>query len=132
MNRREIAAEYRLSHWRGIMRDRAERGLTVKAYCAEGGFHENVYYYWQRKLREAAVEEMTRNEEKAMEASTTKSPAVFTEIKLLEAISHQATETMSPGQINIEVSGMRVKADMGYPVKQLAELLREVTGVCYH
>jgi len=36
------------------MRDRAERELSVRAYCVEAGIHENTYFYWQRKLREAA------------------------------------------------------------------------------
>ena len=58
MNTREIAEEYRLSHWAEKMRERQELGLSIKAYCAQQGFHENVYYYWQRKLREAACTEL--------------------------------------------------------------------------
>ena len=54
-NTREIAAEYRLSHWAEILRQRTESGLSIKAYCEEMGMHENRYHYWQRKLREAAV-----------------------------------------------------------------------------
>lgn len=54
MNTREIAVEYRLAHWADVMRDRAGRGVSVRAYCEESGIHENTYFYWQRKLREAA------------------------------------------------------------------------------
>ena len=53
---REIAAEYRLTHWAGVVRQRAESGLTVKAYCESAGLHENTYFYWQRKLRESVCE----------------------------------------------------------------------------
>ncbi len=56
MNTRAIATEYRLSYWSGIMRERSERGLSIRAYCKQAGFHENIYYYWQRKLREAGAE----------------------------------------------------------------------------
>ncbi len=56
MNTRAIATEYRLSYWAGIMRERSERGQSIRAYCKQAGFHENIYYYWQRKLREAGVE----------------------------------------------------------------------------
>ena len=28
--------------------------MSVRAYCEAEGFRENMYYYWQRKLREAA------------------------------------------------------------------------------
>jgi putative transposase len=58
MNTRAIAAEYRLTHWAGIMRERQESGLSIKAFCEMSGFHENIYYYWQRRLREAACEKL--------------------------------------------------------------------------
>ena len=54
MNTRNIASEYRLAHWAQATRERADRGLSVRAYCIETGIHENTYFYWQRKLREAA------------------------------------------------------------------------------
>ena len=54
LDTREIVAEYRLSHWAQVMEDRMSRGLSVKAYCKQEGFPVNKYYYWQKKLREAA------------------------------------------------------------------------------
>jgi len=65
MNTREIAAEYRLSHWAQKMRERQESGLNIREYCQIEGYHENVYYYWQRKLREAACQELVVKTEKA-------------------------------------------------------------------
>jgi len=53
---REIAEEYRLSHWAEIMRERTASGMSVRSYCKSIGLHENVYYYWQRKLRIAVIE----------------------------------------------------------------------------
>jgi transposase-like protein len=55
MNTRNIAAEYRLEHWVQMMQDRAEKGLSIRAYCENVGIHENTYFYWQRKLREATT-----------------------------------------------------------------------------
>ena len=54
MNTRDIAAEYRLAHWAEVMRERADRKLSIRLYCEEAGIHENTNFYWQRKLREAA------------------------------------------------------------------------------
>ena len=62
MNTRAIAAEYRLAHWAGIMRERQESGLSIRAFCERAGFHENIYYYWQRKLREAACKNLTEQQ----------------------------------------------------------------------
>ena len=55
MNTREIAVEYRLSHWAGIIKDRDESGLTIKEYCERLGIHENAYYYWLRKIRKQGL-----------------------------------------------------------------------------
>jgi putative transposase len=54
MNTRKIAADYRLAHWARVIHERAESGLSVKAFCESAGFRPNSYFYWQRKLREAA------------------------------------------------------------------------------
>ena len=52
---RKITKEYRLSHWIQIMQERCESGLSIKGYCEREGIHQNIYHYWQRKLRAAAV-----------------------------------------------------------------------------
>ena len=54
MNTRNMAAEYRLAHWAEVMRERAERRLSIRLYCEQAGIRENTYFYWQRKLRETA------------------------------------------------------------------------------
>jgi len=58
MNTRKVAKEYRLSHWAEIMQERAASGMNIKMFCESKGFHPNIYYYWQRKLREAACREL--------------------------------------------------------------------------
>ena len=55
MNMREVAAEYRLGHWAGVMREQTESGMSIKKFCEMREIRENVYYYWQKKLREASV-----------------------------------------------------------------------------
>lgn len=117
MNTREIAAEYRLAHWTQIIRERNESGLSVKAYCKNAGFHENVYYYWQRKLREAACEQMNASG--------------FAEVKLEVSPTQLALpEAGRQGQLHMEVGGIRISADSAYPQAKLASLLRELSRSC--
>ena len=54
INTREIAAELRLSHWAGIMRERTRSGQSIKAFCRQIGICQNTYFYWQRRVRAAA------------------------------------------------------------------------------
>ena len=58
INTSKIAVEYRLGHWAQIMQERAQSGISVKAYCRQIGICTNTYFYWQRKLREAACTEI--------------------------------------------------------------------------
>ena len=58
INTREIAEEYRLSHWARVMQERADSGLSIKAYCNQIGICGNTYFYWQRRVRAAACEQL--------------------------------------------------------------------------
>jgi putative transposase len=40
------------------MKDRSMTGESIKTYCARVGIHANTYFYWQKKLREAASEKV--------------------------------------------------------------------------
>jgi putative transposase len=95
INTREIAEEYRLSHWAQVMQERTQSGLSIKAFCRQAGICGNTYFYWQRKLREAACQELlpAANEGganaviptgwaicKEVESETTQSNTVFIEI----------------------------------------------------
>ena len=50
----EVKKEFQLQQWRGMVQERIDSGLSVKAWCAERGITEHVYYYRLRKLRQAA------------------------------------------------------------------------------
>ena len=51
-----VRNKYRLQQWAKIAEECAGSGMTNKAYCAEHGIAEKSYYYWLRRLREAAVD----------------------------------------------------------------------------
>ena len=125
MNTREIAAEYRLGHWAEIMRERRESGLNIKAYCERSGFHENVYYYWQRKLREAASNQHTEVQGKASHTGLT--VAGFAEVRIADTA---APGSAAAGQLKVEIGGLRLTVDSAYPLDKLMQLLRELMKSC--
>jgi hypothetical protein len=128
MDTNDIAVEYRLSHWAGIMREREESGLSIRAYCKNAGFHENRYFYWQKKLREAACEELA----KVQGNTTGMTPMGFTEIKMPAQMTlpMPVSSITLQGQICIEATGMRITADSAYPIAHLTEFLRGVALIC--
>lgn len=136
INTREIAQEYRLSHWAQVMRERTESGLSIKAYCKQIGICANTYFYWQRRLREAACEKLALN---PIEGKNTNAASVsFTEIMVAEPIAqpelsetaHLRISEAAPEQIQIEISNIKITVGRGYPTDKLAALLREMTRPC--
>ena len=53
----EAKREFQLQQWRGIVQERWESGLSVKARCSERGITEHVYYYRQA-LQEAQPQQL--------------------------------------------------------------------------
>jgi len=127
MNTRQLAVEYRLSHWAGIMRERMESGLSVRAFCENAGFHENNYYYWQRKLREAAYGETLKVQGSA---ATSLAPISFTEVRLSARTALPPSDNNRQDRVYVEAAGMRITAESGYPIDKLSELLRAVARPC--
>jgi putative transposase len=54
MDTRDVAAEYRMAQWAQMIQTRIQSGQSIKEFCASAGISRNAYFYWQRKLREAA------------------------------------------------------------------------------
>ena len=129
MNTRAVAKECRLAYWAGIMQERVGSGLSVRAFCEKTGFHENIYFYWQRKLRAAACEQLL--EIKSETTPTGMIPKGFTEIRVSESARVGVQPGIaSSGCLYIEVGGVRITTDNGYSPVKLVELLKGIKSPC--
>lgn len=54
MSVKDSTHEYRLSQWLTIIKECRSSGMPVKRWCEQNDVNEKRFYYWQRKLREAA------------------------------------------------------------------------------
>ena len=113
-----MTAEYRLEKWAQIMRDRQESGLSIKAYCHQMGIHTNTFFYWQRKLRMIAYEQLT---------TTQLAPGGFTRVNIIEpyGVTSAPSDTkIQRDSIHIDITTMKITAEAGYPASQLADLIK--------
>jgi putative transposase len=103
------------------MKDRAVSGLNVKEFCRSAGFHENVYYYWQRKLREAACRELLP-------------PASSTEANTVTpsgwALCGPAKAAHPESSVFIEIGGCRVAVGAGSSAEALEKACRVLMSLC--
>ena len=117
MNTRDIAAEYRLSHWAQVVQDRSQKGLSIRVYCAEAGIHENTYFYWQRKLHEAASAQAA-----GLPAPNALAPKGWT------ALSVQ-TDSINMHGLIVEVGGCRVHVQADTDTVFLAQVCRALKAL---
>jgi len=125
MNTREIAKEYRLSHWAEILHERNASGKSIRAYCESVRICENVYYYWQRKLREAACTEL--------EARTQERPAEDGVRSLVPngwAVCESANEREKKESVMIEIGKCRVLVDTETDTELLGKVCRTLMSLC--
>ena len=131
VNTREAATEYRLWHWAQIVQERSKSGTTVRAYCKQIGICENTYFYWQRRLRQAACEQLREYE---FEQKSVTQPR-FVEIEIGEPATQpimcdSSAPASPPSQLHIKAGGVQITTDSTYPPEQLAALLRELRRPC--
>ena len=79
----KITHEVRLKQWNSIITECQKRSSdqTVKQWLAENDIHEKQYYYWLRRIRNEAYNELTTQKK---DANTRLVPAVNSEISFAE------------------------------------------------
>jgi putative transposase len=117
---RSISKEYRLSYWANVMKERSNSGQSIRAYCEKAGIHENTYFYWQRRLREAAIMEL-RDDKPNITVSEPKGWAML----CVGGGSGQ------PQGLTVEVNGCRITVSDNTDTGLLAKVCRALQeGTC--
>ena len=127
MDTKQITTEYKMTQWVQVMKDRTASGESIRQYCQSRGISRDAYFYWQKKLREAACEQLTKLEKEPLETGLVRSG--FAEVKLIDARSPYA-DSGNRGSLSVEIPGMKLTADGAYPADRLACLLRELVRQC--
>lgn len=139
MDTKKATAEYRLQQWAQIIHERANSGLSVRAYCERIGIHENTYYYRQNKLRETACKELARETGGSQLAPHGGGES---QAKSLMPIGQKAvvwaginTKSISDSDsfgssIKISREGWTVTVEPGTDCNQLSEVLKAVSRSC--
>jgi len=118
-------------NWAQIIQERTQCGSSIRAYCKRIGICENTYFYWQRRLRQAACEHLSKIEP---EQKSVTQPC-FVEIEVakqpvLPVLPTPSAAASPPSQLHIKADGVQITADSTYPPEQLAALLRELKRPC--
>jgi len=112
MDTQKVTSEYRLSQWAQVIQARLDSGQSVKDFCLANGISRNAYFYWQKKLREAACTELAGAEE-----SRNIVPSGW--MQLAPKQVHPAKETL-----DIEINGCNVTVNTETDFELLKKVCR--------
>ena len=129
MNTRMVTTGFRMAQWTQVIQDRKVSGENIKEYCQNRGLSRDAYFYWQKKIKEAACDQFMMMETEPKQAGLITTG--FAEVQVKENQGcFPKKEHVSCGQLSIEVTGIKITADDVYPADQLAYLLRELVRPC--
>lgn len=110
MDTKKVTKEYRLSQWAQTIQMRRESGQNIKEFCQSTGISRNTYFYWQKKLREAACSELSKAND-----SRSLAPRGW-------ACITEADTSVSANNLTIEVNGCNITVNDGTVPELLAKV----------
>lgn len=57
MNTKLATTRIKLQNWALIIKEQKDSGLKVNEYCIQHNISKDAYYYWYKKVKEAALHE---------------------------------------------------------------------------
>lgn len=108
------------------MQERQDSGENIKDYCNTNDIPLNVYYYWQRKLREAVIEKTiaTIPNEVGIVQSSIPSQSLPSGWAICEAVESQQNA------VKIEIGKSRILVHPGTDLNLLAKVCQILMTLC--
>jgi putative transposase len=118
-----MTQDLRLGYWADLLRQRRESGKTIRSFCRENGINEKTWYYWQRRLREAAGERML-----AQSGDSAPDVPMFAELPMLPEPASASGSTNAA--IRIQLGRAVVEFQNGADKNLAASILRALLKQC--
>jgi hypothetical protein len=104
----------------GVLKERQESGRSIRAWCRENKVTEKTYYYWQRKLREVAANQATRESAGASQLPVPKG----------WAMCMPAKQEPKAATVSIEIGKFRVAVNADAGSDHLEKVCRVLMSLC--
>ena len=114
----KLTHQMRLSQWTSVVKACSESGLSKEEWCRQNNINIKVYYYWQRRVREAVAPASERN------ALAVREPA-FIEVTPDSLLPDEHISGLSESSLTIEINGIKLFVNEATS----DSLLRRVCGV---
>ena len=89
MNDRASVSQVRMQQWANIIRNQKESGLTIDAFCEANNISKNRFFYWQKKIRETAIQAVGNRFVEVTTPVNNQSEEFFPKSGCIEFIKHE-------------------------------------------
>ena len=120
MTVKETAHAYKLGQWTELICDCKASGKSVKTWCEEQNVCIKTYYYWQKRVREAACEKM---EKANLPMVPTGGVPAFAEYRQLE-------RKEASSAITLHISGATIEIHNGADASIITNTLNALKNIC--
>ena len=104
-----IRSEYRLQQWAQVVKECKDSGLSNREFCQQHNISEKTYYYWIRRLRQAAASQMEATNPKLVPLEPI-SQAVHPETEDMLCIRLRGAELSIPAEVDLDAVAALLKS----------------------
>lgn len=113
--------EFRLSLWTARIKECRASGMTVSAWCEQKNIGIKNYYYWMRKIKREAFEELSSQ---SISAVTVSNLPVFSKINL------STNESKSRSSVTVHINDFAIDIQDGTSETTILNTLRAIRSIC--
>ena len=113
-----IKNHYRMEEWKQLLLDFQSSGMKLYEWCESRNVTKDMYYYWLRKIREQACDELESNSNQNH---------ALTSFKKLEVITPVPNTTAA---VIIRLGGATVEINEGTTQQTIQAVLLALQSVC--
>ncbi len=111
-----VTHEYMMGLWITRIKECRASGMTVTTWCEQNNVRIKSYYYWMRKIKREAFEELSLVE--------TSNLPVFSKINL------ETNETKSRSVVTVHVNDFTINIQNGASETTILNTLRAIHNLC--
>lgn len=113
-----IKNKFRLEQWTELIRDCQSSGMKVDDWCRANGVTHHAYYYWLRKVREAACNQLAAIEE------CSEPPVAFKKLEIQTPLQDTSAAVI------IRLNNATVEINEGASQQTIQAVLLALQSVC--
>ena len=123
MTVKEVTHAYHLQRWAELINDCKSSGKSIASWCSEQGVNTKTYYYWQRRVREKALGQMTACQVQSVKSVPVVGSPAFAEYKL-------PAQTASSAAVTLHLSFGKLEIHNGAEAGVIENTLMALKSLC--